>query len=166
MILTSLDVTVSVVLFTRMQGVTMLTDTTVPIQKGMEVMPKTLITVNGVKLQRKGIVREIVDSRVLVGFNLPNTPVECAQCGSLENLSYSASSGQVECLATGCGHEHGFKEFTTTLPIATIEPLFEYNRRERDAWLVTEAQLLRDLESAQNALNKHREHGRKNRWCE
>jgi hypothetical protein len=87
-------------------------------KKGTTVRPKNAIKFsNKLTSTREGTIVEIRGDIASVKFTVPRTPDKCDKCGFLGILSVNHSSGQVECLRSGCGHEHGFEEVTKEIPL-------------------------------------------------
>ena len=68
-----------------------------------------------VSIDKKAKTAEVCFERV------PNHPTVCARCGSSHGLSRDGGSGEIVCLITGCGHEHGFSPVTISVPLAKIK---------------------------------------------
>lgn len=66
----------------------------------------------------KGVQGDLVD----LEFAIPNRPSVCKSCGSSYSLSVLGNTGEVECLASGCGHNHGTRLVTMTFPIDMLKP--------------------------------------------
>jgi ribosomal protein S27E len=67
-----------------------------------------------------GKVKSIDGTEVTVSFREANLPTVCARCGNFSQLSVNGGTGEIECLASGCGHEHGFKEWEEKHPISKL----------------------------------------------
>lgn len=106
------------------------------ISKGSEVSSKQRVDVTSrvsCGSSCKGVVKSI-DTQAQtaeVGYEIPNTPTVCAECGSGAELSVSGNTGEVECLATGCGHGHGFKTVHVVVPLSQLELYAAYRSRKR-----------------------------------
>ncbi len=64
--------------------------------------------------------RLLADGKAEVHFKRAREPVVCQACGGIAHLSRNASTGEIVCMRTGCGEEHGFDVIVETLPIADI----------------------------------------------
>lgn len=71
----------------------------------------SVVDFNGSKLSVYGVVKSIDEGKITLAFREANHPKVCAKCGSSVSLSRDGVSGKIVCMRTGCGHEHGFKEW-------------------------------------------------------
>jgi hypothetical protein len=53
----------------------------------------------------------------------------CDQCGSM-NLSLNGGTGEITCIRTGCGHDHGFREWDEIIPVVKLINITERRREE------------------------------------
>ena len=56
-----------------------------------------------------------------VAFEVPNLPRRCEGCGMISGLSRNAGTGEIVCMSTGCGHEHGFKNIAVEIPFSNLK---------------------------------------------
>jgi hypothetical protein len=62
-------------------------------------------------LMHHGEITELrPDGMALVHFRMPRLPRVCGSCGMASGLSVNGDTGEVVCMRSGCGHEHGFDE--------------------------------------------------------
>jgi len=77
----------------------------------IQIIIKSVVDFTDSKYRVYGVVKSIEGEKVTLSFTEANHPEACEKCGSSVNLSVNGGSGEVECLRTGCGHRHGFKEW-------------------------------------------------------
>lgn len=84
---------------------------------------------------RGGKITELLPSveGVKVLFKTPRQTDFCEQCGSQFNLSRNGGTGEVVCMRTGCGHEHGFVEKTLVVSVDGLINVSERQRAEKIA---------------------------------
>lgn len=70
-----------------------------------------------------GRITNISDAVATVKFKIPNQPNYCSDCGSPAHLSVNGGTGEVICMKSGCGYNHGFKEKVMNLNLAHLENL-------------------------------------------
>jgi hypothetical protein len=52
--------------------------------------------------------RILPNGKAEVRLRRPKQVRSCASCGAVASLSENASTGEIVCMRSGCGHEHGF----------------------------------------------------------
>lgn len=75
------------------------------------------------------------NSKALVHFRTPRQPKErriCDKCGLSGGLSRNGGTGEITCMRTGCGHDHGFDEHDEELPLDQLVNITaqSYDRRK------------------------------------
>jgi hypothetical protein len=82
-----------------------------------------LVDVQDRKLTHYGkFVENLPNQEARIRMKTANEPKErgvCDNCGS-PNLSLEGSTGEITCIRTGCGHDHGFREWDEIIPIAKL----------------------------------------------
>jgi hypothetical protein len=95
-----------------------------------------LVDVRGRRLTNYGIVREVhANGKALVHFRTPRQPYEgrCEYCGFSGMLSNNGATGEVVCLRSGCGGEHGFDERDETIPLDLLINISAKQQEEKKA---------------------------------
>jgi hypothetical protein len=67
-----------------------------------------------------GKIKSIENDKAKIEFTQPNRPKVCEKCGSSRDLSLENGNGQVVCMATGCGYEHGYKIWEEEHPVDAL----------------------------------------------
>ena len=73
-------------------------------------------------IQQGKVLAILPDNKVSVEYQLPRQPKEdglCDHCSSI-SLSMNGATGEIVCMSTGCGHEHGFDEKVETFLVNKI----------------------------------------------
>lgn len=83
-----------------------------------------LVDVQGRSLRCYGEIKELRGT-ALVHFKEPRRPNRgggrlCDECGRGSGLSQNIMSGEVVCMASGCGHRHGFDERDEEIAIGLL----------------------------------------------
>src|SRR3989344_3463049 len=90
----------------------------------MEFKIGTIVDVQGRDdLRAYGKITVIKNGRATVHFQQPRTEKErhiCDSCGWPGLLSINGGTGEIECMRSGCGHGHGFRESEEIIPIAQL----------------------------------------------
>lgn len=63
---------------------------------------------------RGTVLKHLSENRVAVRFRIPHQPAErnvCDRCGFPGMLSKNGATGEIVCMRSGCGHDHGFEEW-------------------------------------------------------
>ena len=83
----------------------------------------------------------------MVCYEIPNRPKECAECGFEAFLSVNGGTGEVVCMRSGCGCEHGFSKKEVTIPLKDLVNISHRKKiQKREKWL---KEVDRFFESAQ-----------------
>lgn len=93
-----------------------------------------LVQVRGKEtLSYYGRVKEFLSNdRVIVGFKEPHQPQSCGACGSPFALSVNAGTGEIVCMRSGCGHEHGYRHWDEVVDVSDVLENIT-NQREHNA---------------------------------
>lgn len=136
---------------------------------GTEIVVQMII-IKGVRYHgpKKGILKSIDGENTVVEFRVPVNPYVCASCGSHSGLSRNGATGQVTCMRSGCGHDHGFELVEVDfLKLSSLVPAGEYARLVRETeWQEKVKLRRREVDWAQNALNELLKEGKQNGWKE
>lgn len=88
----------------------------------------------------RGEIQSLVGTnhaRVL--FKKPQEVKVCAACGSWFNLSKNGATGEITCMKSGCGHDHGFTEESHVVPLSHLKNIslqvFEASKKRYNAKL-------------------------------
>ena len=75
------------------------------------------------------------DSKAIIIFWIPREPKErnaCDECGSA-TLSVNGSTGEIVCMRSGCGHEHGFKSREEVISLDLLVNITTKRQEEKKA---------------------------------
>jgi len=81
---------------------------------------RDIVDVKNSKMLAFGKIANIKGDKAVVHFREPRQPEVCEECGIGIMLSVNASTGEIECLRSGCGHKHGFEERNETIPLSQL----------------------------------------------
>jgi hypothetical protein len=102
------------------------------IRKGTKVISMERIPINNrltLNPTAEGVVVDFDphdNTAAVVAFRVPNTPDRCEKYGRMSGLSVNGGTGEVECMASSCGHEHGFRTATVSLPLSSLKTRTSY----------------------------------------
>ena len=116
-----------------------------------------LVDVKGRNLTFGGRVKAFLPkNEVVVHFKTPRQPKKrnfCDDCGMHGTLSMNGDSGEVVCMRTGCGHEHGFEERDEVIKTELLVNISEKRWSEkRDEFRRKVADLLQQVACKDNTL--------------
>lgn len=98
---------------------------------------KDLVDVPGRALTNYGRIRELRSGgRALVRFREPRQPEQSGCCDSCHfpgMLSQNAGTGEISCMRSGCGHEHGFDEHDELIAFDLLVNITMKRRDEKKA---------------------------------
>jgi len=102
--------------------------------------PKDLVSVPCRRdLTTYGTVSELrPDGRAVVHFRIPRQPKErgvCDYCRFPGLLSMNGATGEIVCMRSGCGHEHGFEERDEVILFDQLVNITTKRREEKRAEL-------------------------------
>ena len=82
-----------------------------------------------------GVISELLpDNKVTVHFKEPRYPKKCGICDACHwpgYLSMNAGTGEMVCMRSGCGHEHGFEERDEIISISKLRNISEERGEEK-----------------------------------
>lgn len=88
----------------------------------------------GDKFPDLGVVKTLLpNDEVLVSFKVARQPkvrMVCDSCGWPGFLSMNGGTGEIVCMISGCGHEHGFSEYEEKFPLAKLGNITEQRKAE------------------------------------
>lgn len=119
-----------------------------------------LVNVRERKLAYYGEVREFLpEDRLIVRFKEPREPnngICCDKCGWPGGLSTNGGTGEVVCMHSGCGHEHGFREWDEVVERGIItENITDKREKEKLEEKKNEARMkIRSLPLSQDATKR------------
>lgn len=66
-----------------------------------------------------------------VTFTVAIQPTACMECGEKYYLSENVVSGEIVCMATGCGYKHGFKRWDEVISFGKLINVSEQRFEEK-----------------------------------
>lgn len=66
--------------------------------------------------------RLLPNGKAEVKLRSPKLVRYCVACGAVASLSQNAATGEVVCMRSGCGHEHGFDTLVEEFEITQLSP--------------------------------------------
>lgn len=94
-----------------------------------------------------GTIKKIDGASAVVHFKVPRVPKRhgvCDRCNFPGMLSRNGGSGEIECMRSGCGHEHGFDHRDEIIELTKLKNITTKRRDEKRKEL--SKQLLKLLE--------------------
>lgn len=138
------------------------------IVEGMEVIPVNDIDITDrISGKIKGRTVSVNCESAEVEFEIPNTPLVCEECGSMADLSVHAVTNEVECMATGCGHGHGFQKVIKTVSLSELLPYAVHvERKARAVWEKAVEKKRQLISTEQGLLQSMLDEGGRRGWEE
>lgn len=87
-------------------------------------------------LTNYGVITELRPGKAVVHFRTPLEPKKrnvCDSCGWPGLLSVNGHTGEVVCMRSGCGHDHGFGERDEVLSLELLVNITTKRREEKKA---------------------------------